>query len=181
MNSENFHLRFAAKEDSELILGFIKELAEYEHMSDQVVATKELLIETIFVQKKAEVLIGEYEGAPVGFALFFHNYSTFLGRPGIYLEDLYVRKEMRGMGFGTCILTRLAQIALERGCGRLEWACLDWNEPSIQFYKQMGATPMDQWTVYRLQGEALLNVSNQKPAFASECFCFLPYGKPHIF
>lgn len=159
MNPENFCLRFAAREDAELILDFIKELAEYEHMSDQVVATKELLIETIFVQKKTEVLIGEYEGSPAAFALFFHNYSTFLGRPGIYLEDLYVRKEMRGMGLGTCILTRLAQIALERGCGRLEWACLDWNEPSIQFYKQMGAVPMDQWTVYRLQSEALHSIS----------------------
>ncbi len=161
MNSENFHLRFAEEKDAGLILDFIKELAEYENMSDQVVATRALLIETIFVQKKAEVLIGEYEGAPVGFALFFHNYSTFLGRPGIYLEDLYIRQEMRGMGFGTCFLTRLARIASERGCKRLEWACLDWNEPSIQFYKQLGAVPMDQWTVYRLQGESLEHMAQK--------------------
>lgn len=159
INSEDFTLRLATIEDTDTVLDFIKELAEYEHMSDQVVATPQLLKDTIFVQKKAEVIIAEYDGRPVGFALFFHNYSTFLGRPGIYLEDLYVKKEMRGMGFGTRILSYLASLATERGCGRLEWACLDWNEPSIKFYKQMGGVPMDEWTVYRLQGEALQNMA----------------------
>ncbi len=159
MRLEEFTLRLATVEDTALILDFIKELAEYEHMSDQVVATQELLQETIFVQKKAEVVIAEYQNRPVGFALFFHNYSTFLGRPGIYLEDLYVKEEMRGMGFGTQILSFLAKLATERGCGRLEWACLDWNEPSIQFYQSMGAVPMSEWTVYRLQGEALQNMA----------------------
>jgi GNAT superfamily N-acetyltransferase len=159
MIPEDFILRLATIEDTELILAFINELAEYEHMSDQVVATPELLRDTIFVQKKAEVIIAEYEGKPVGFALFFHNYSTFLGRSGIYLEDLYVKEEMRGMGFGTHILSYLAEIATARGCGRLEWACLNWNEPSIQFYKQMGGVPMSEWTVYRLQGEALHNMA----------------------
>lgn len=161
-NPAEFNLRLATIDDTQLVLSFIKELAEYEHMTDQVVATPELLEDTLFVQKKAEVIIGEYEGTAVGFALFFHNYSTFLGRPGIYLEDLYVKEEMRGMGFGTRILTYLAELATERGCGRLEWACLDWNEPSIRFYKQMGGIPMDQWTVYRLQGEALNNMANRK-------------------
>jgi GNAT superfamily N-acetyltransferase len=155
----DFTLRLATIEDTELVLNFIKELAEYEHMSDQVVATPALLEDTIFVQKKAEVIIGEYEGRPVGFALFFHNYSTFLGRSGIYLEDLYVKEEMRGMGFGTHILSYLAELATLRGCGRLEWACLNWNEPSIEFYKQMGGVPMNEWTVYRLQGEALYNMA----------------------
>lgn len=159
MISEDFILRLATIEDTELILAFINELAEYEHMSDQVVATPELLRDTIFVHKKAEVIIAEYEGKPVGFALFFHNYSTFLGRSGIYLEDLYVKEEMRGMGFGTHILSYLAELATARGCGRLEWACLNWNEPSIQFYKQMGGVPMSDWTVYRLQGEALHNMA----------------------
>lgn len=158
-NTAEFNLRLATIEDTELVLDFIKELAEYEHMSDQVVATPALLKDTIFVQKKAEVIIAEHEGKPVGFALFFHNYSTFLGRPGIYLEDLYVKESMRGMGLGTRILTYLARLATERGCGRLEWACLDWNEPSIQFYKQMGSVPMDEWTVYRLQGEALQDMA----------------------
>ena len=148
-------------DDIKTVLDFIKELAEYEHMSDQVVATPELLKETIFIQKKAEVILAEYKGTPVGFALFFHNYSTFLGRPGIYLEDLYVKQEMRGHGLGTQILSYLARLAVERGCGRLEWACLDWNEPSIQFYKQMGGIPMEDWTVYRLQGNALLNMASR--------------------
>ena len=161
LNSTDFQLRLATRNDVDLVLDFIKELAEYEHMSDQVVATPELLAETIFTQKKAEVVIAENQGTPVGFALFFHNYSTFLGKPGIYLEDLYVKKEMRGMGFGTRILTYLAALAVERGCGRLEWACLDWNEPSIQFYKQMGGQPMDEWTVYRLQGDALHNMASR--------------------
>ena len=159
-NTMDFAIRFATLQDIPLILGFIRELAEYEQMLDQVVATEELLTETIFVQKKAEVLLGEYQGKAVGFALFFHNYSTFLGRSGIYLEDLYVKQEYRGKGFGALLLKELAKIAEERGCGRLEWACLDWNEPSIAFYKQLGGVPMDMWTVYRLQGDALSNLAN---------------------
>ncbi len=154
-NTNDFSLRLATAKDTALILEFIKELADYEKMSDQVVATEELLHDTLFEQKKAEVLIGESQGNPVAFALFFHNFSTFLGRPGIYLEDLYVKKEYRGMGFGKKILKALAELAKERGCGRLEWSCLNWNTPSIGFYKKLGSIPMDEWTVFRLQGEAL--------------------------
>lgn len=148
---EGFKIRSAEPGDTALILQFIHELAEYEHMSDQVTATQELLERTIFKQKMAEVIIGEYDQKPVSFALFFHNYSTFLGKPGIYLEDLYVKPEMRGKGIGTVMLSYLERLTKERDCGRLEWACLNWNEPSIGFYKQLGAKPMDQWTVYRLQ------------------------------
>lgn len=154
-NTNDFSLRFASAQDTALILEFIRDLARYEKMSDQVHATEELLQDTLFTQKKAEVLIGEYQGKPVAFALFFHNFSTFLGRPGIYLEDLYVKEEYRGMGFGKKILNTLAKLAKERGCGRLEWACLDWNTPSIGFYKSLGSVPMEEWTTYRLQGEAL--------------------------
>ena len=154
-NTNDFSLRLATAKDTALILEFIKELADYEKMSDQVIATEELLHDTLFEQKKAEVLIGESQGNPVAFALFFHNFSTFLGRPGIYLEDLYVKKEYRGMGFGKKILKALAELAKERGCGRLEWSCLNWNTPSIGFYKKLGSIPMDEWTVFRLQGEAL--------------------------
>jgi GNAT superfamily N-acetyltransferase len=155
LNQDDLTLRFATLKDVPIILQFIKELAAYENMSENVVATEELLEETLFVQKKAEVILGDYQQQPVAFALFFHNYSTFLGRPGIYLEDLYVRENVRGKGFGTKLLSYLAKLAVDRNCGRLEWACLNWNEPSIKFYKQMGGVPMDQWTVYRLQDEAL--------------------------
>ena len=148
--------RPAAPGDEELILDFIRALAEYEHMSDQVVATPELLREWIFEKQKAEVIFAEVEEKPVGFALFFHNFSTFLGRAGLYLEDLFVLPEERGKGYGKGQLTELARIAVERGCGRLEWACLDWNRPSIEFYtKKMKATPMEEWTVYRLSGDIL--------------------------
>jgi len=161
VNTETeFTIRFATKEDAALVLKFIKDLAAYEGMLEEVVATEELITETIFDNKKAEVIIGEYQQTPVAFALFFHNYSTFLGRPGIYLEDLFVKPEFRGMGFGKKTLQFLANLAIERNCGRLEWWCLDWNEPSIQFYEQCGSVPMDQWTVYRLQGEALLSMAN---------------------
>jgi GNAT superfamily N-acetyltransferase len=160
-NLPDFHIRFAEQKDVALILTFIKELAEYEHMSDEVVATEELLTQFLFYQNKAEVIIGEYQQEPVCFGLFFHNFSTFLGRPGIYLEDLYVKPEMRGMGFGTAILSFLAKLAKERSCGRLEWACLDWNEPSIKFYKQLGAKEMEDWTVYRLQDQALDHMSRR--------------------
>ena len=141
-----------------LILEFIKGLAEYEKMSDEVVATEEILDEWLFDKEKAEVIFAIAEGEEVGFALFFHNFSTFLGRAGIYLEDLFVKPKYRGNGYGKAILKRLAQIAVERGCGRLEWSCLDWNQPSIDFYLSLGATPMSGWTGYRLTGETLANI-----------------------
>jgi GNAT superfamily N-acetyltransferase len=160
-NKENFIIRAANEKDVPLILGFIKELAEYEKMLDDVVATEELLKESLFERKTAEVVIGEYNGKPIGFALFFYNFSTFLGQPGIYLEDLYVKPEARGKGFGKTILSYLAKLAVDRRCGRLEWACLDWNEPSIRFYKQMGAAPMDDWTVYRVCGDTLTDLADK--------------------
>ena len=147
--------RFAGPDDCPLILHFIRGLAEYEKMADQVVATEELLREWIFEKNKAEVLFVCDEGKEAGFALFFHNFSTFLGRAGIYLEDLFVLPEYRGKGYGRGLLRRLAQITVERGCGRLEWACLDWNTPSIDFYHALGAAAMDEWTLYRLTGDTL--------------------------
>ena len=147
--------RYAEEADAALILEFIKELAEYEKMSADVVATEELLKEWIFVKKKAEVIFALEDGKEVGFALFFHNFSTFLGRAGIYLEDLFVKKEYRGKGYGKALLKKLAQITVERGCGRLDWSCLDWNRPSIDFYRSLGAEALDEWTVYRLTGETL--------------------------
>ena len=148
-------IRYAQESDIPKILYFIKELAIYEDMLDDVVATEGLLREWIFEKQKAEVLLAEEDGIPVGFALFFHNFSTFLGRAGIYLEDLFVMPEHRGKGYGKALLRRLAQITMERGCGRLEWSCLDWNKPSIDFYLSLDATSMDQWTVYRLTGDTL--------------------------
>lgn len=154
MNSE-VKIRFAQESDLGTILAFIKELAEYEHLSDQVVADEATLKEWIFEKKKAEVLIAEDGGVPVGFALFFHNFSTFLGRAGIYLEDLYVQPQQRGRGTGEALLKRLAQVTVERGCGRLEWSCLDWNKSSVQFYLNLGAVPMEGWTTYRVTGDLL--------------------------
>ena len=154
-------IRPAAPGDEELILSFIRALADYEHMSGQVVATPALLREWIFEKKKAEVIFAEAEGRAVGFALFFHNFSTFLGRAGIYLEDLFVLPEHRGKGCGGALLRRLARITKERGCGRLEWSCLDWNRPSIQFYLSLGARPMEDWTTYRLTGETLDRAAQQ--------------------
>ena len=149
-------IRPAVPGDEKTILSFIQALADYEHMSDQVVATPELLREWIFEKKKAEVIFAVAEGREVGFALFFHNFSTFLGRAGIYLEDLFVLPEERGKGYGEALLRELARITVERGCGRLEWACLDWNQPSIDFsIKKMRAVPMEEWTTYRLTGETL--------------------------
>jgi GNAT superfamily N-acetyltransferase len=149
-------VRAASDEDLPLILSFIKELAEYEHLSHEVVATEEALRHWLFGGSPvAEVLIGEDREGPAGFALFFHSFSTFLGRPGIYLEDLYVRPEFRGRGIGRALLVDLAKLAKERGCGRLEWSVLDWNEPAIGFYKGIGASPVGGWTVYRVSGEAL--------------------------
>ncbi len=154
-----FELRFASEKDVPLILQLIRELAEYEGLLHEVVATGEILTEWLFVKKKAEVLIGEYGGQPVGYALFFHNFSTFLGRAGIYLEDLYVRPEYRGRGYGKAFFRKLAQITVERGCGLLEWWCLDWNQPSIDFYLSLGAEPMEDWTVYRLTGDTLAELA----------------------
>ena len=147
--------RGACPEDTALILRFIRELAAYEQLEDQVVADEETLRRWIFEKKGAEVLFVLENGREVGFALYFHNFSTFLGRSGVYLEDLFVLPEYRGRGYGKALLCRLAAIAKEEGCGRLEWWCLDWNKPSIDFYKSMGAEPMEDWTVYRVAGETL--------------------------
>jgi GNAT superfamily N-acetyltransferase len=153
-------IRAATVGDVPLVLRFIRELAEYERLAHEVVATEEGLRETLFGQRPyAEVVIAEVEGEPAGFALFFHNYSTFLGRPGLYLEDLYVRPEMRGRGIGRALLSHLARLAVERGCGRLEWWVLDWNEPAIRFYRSLGAQPMDDWTVFRVADDALRHLA----------------------
>lgn len=159
-----FTIRKAAPEDVQSILRFIRALAEYEHMSGDVVATEALLREWIFEKQRAEVLLAAEDGEDVGFALYFHNFSTFLGRAGIYLEDLFVLPEHRGKGYGKALLRRLAAIACEEGCGRLEWSCLDWNTPSIEFYKSMGAVPMDEWTVYRVTGERLKSMGEESRA-----------------
>ena len=157
----NFSIRAAVREDVPTILGFIRQLAVYEHLENEVVATEALLEEWLFDKEKAEVLIAREGETPVGFALYFHNFSTFLGRAGIYLEDLFVLKEYRGRGYGKALLRRLAQIAVERGCGRLEWCCLDWNQPSIVFYRSLGAVPMSDWTIYRLTGDTLNNMAKE--------------------
>ena len=154
MNNK-FEILFATENDTETILKFIKALAEYENMSDDVVATPEILKEWIFEKKKAEVIFAVENGEKIGFALFFHNFSTFLGRSGIYLEDLFVLPEHRGKGYGKALLKFLAKTTVERGCGRLEWCCLDWNKPSIDFYLSVGAKPLDDWTIYRMTGDEL--------------------------
>ena len=159
--SGSVKFRSAGPADTELILDFIRRLAEYEHMADQVVATEELLARELFVQKGAEVLFALEDDREVGFALFFHNFSTFLGRRGLYLEDLFVLPEYRGRGYGKALLRRLGAVARERGCGRLEWWCLDWNQPSIDFYRSMGAEPMCDWTVYRVAGDVLNNLAEE--------------------
>ena len=151
--------RYAEESDTALVLYFIKELAKYEKMLDEVVATEEILKEWIFEKKRAEVIFVLEDNVEVGFALFFHNFSTFLGRSGVYLEDLYVKPEFRRKGYGKALLKKLAQIAVERGCGRLEWWCLDWNKPSIDFYKSLGAEPMEDWTVYRVTGDTLTRLA----------------------
>lgn len=151
--------RFATVDDTKLILDFIKQLAKYEKLENEVIATEELLKEWIFEKGKAEVIFALEGEKEVGFALFFHNFSTFLGRSGIYLEDLFVLPEFRNKGYGKGLLKILAKITVERGCGRLEWCCLDWNKPSIDFYRSLGAVPMDEWTIYRLTGDILQNLS----------------------
>ena len=152
----NFAIRFATVADVATVMRFIRDLARYERLEHEVIATEDVLRETVFGERRyAEVLIGEIDGDPVGFALFFHNFSTFIGRPGIYLEDLFVRPEFRGHGYGKALLGRLAALAVERKCGRVEWAVLDWNTPSIEFYKSIGAVPMTDWRIFRLKGDAL--------------------------
>ena len=162
--------RFAEERDTPLILDFIRRLADYEHLLDQVVADEATLADQLFGKKNAEVLFALENGKEVGFALFFHNFSTFLGRAGLYLEDLFVLPEHRGKGYGKAVLQKLATIAVELGCGRLEWACLNWNEPSIAFYCAMGAEPMDDWTVYRLTGDTLTAAADdsENGSFAAE-------------
>ena len=155
-------IRYAERKDCALILQFIKELADYEKMLNEVMATPEILEEWIFDKHKAEVIFAMEDDTEVGFALFFHNFSTFVGRAGIYLEDLFVRPEHRGKGYGKGLLQQLAKIAVERGCGRLEWVCLDWNQPSIDFYKSLGAVPMDEWTIYRIAGPRLKEFAEEK-------------------
>ncbi|MGZ7039809.1 MAG: N-acetyltransferase family protein [Thermoanaerobaculia bacterium] len=159
----DFRIRSASAEDVPLILRFIRDLARYEKLEHEVVATEEILWQTLFGQRAyAEVLIAEADGDPAGFALFFHNFSTFLGRPGIYLEDLFVSPDYRGRGYGKALLARLAELAIERNCGRVEWAVLDWNTPSIDFYKSIGAVMMTDWRIFRLKGEPLEKLARSK-------------------
>lgn len=151
-----YEIRVATAADIPTILAFIKKLAEYEKLSQEVVATETLLRETLFgTRRTAEVAIGYLDGTPVGFVLFFHNFSTFLGRPGLYIEDLFVEEKYRRRGFGGALLRYVARLAVERKCGRLEWSVLDWNQAAINFYKKLGAIPMDEWTVFRVTGESL--------------------------
>lgn len=155
-------IRQASIEDCPLILQFIKQLADYEKLLHEVVANVTTLEESLFGDRPyAEVVIAEHQDQPVGFALFFHNYSTFLGQPGLYLEDLYIQPEMRGKGFGKTLLVYLANLALERNCGRLEWWVLDWNQSAKDFYQSLGAEPMDDWTVNRVTGDALSKLASQ--------------------
>lgn len=159
--TEGFSIRFAEEKDVPLILKFIRGIAEYEKMLDQVVATEELLREWVFEKQSAKVIIGELDGVPVGFSLFFHNFSTFMGRAGLYIEDIFVWPEYRGKGFGKALFLYLAKLAHEEGCGRMEWCCLDWNQPSIDFYRSMGACSMDGWSTYRLTKEQLKELSEK--------------------
>lgn len=157
-------IRFATSNDTPIILELITELAAYEKLSHQVVATIDSLHKWLFIEKKAEVLIGEINHQPIGFALFFYNFSTFLGKPGLYLEDLYIKLEYRHLGYGKTFFKTLANIALERDCGRLEWACLDWNQPSINFYKSLGAKPLEDWTIYRLDVKTMQKLVEETTA-----------------
>jgi GNAT superfamily N-acetyltransferase len=157
-----FRVKSATESEVPVIFSFIKKLAEYERLSSEVVATEELLRETLFGQRRtAEVAIGYLETKAVGFVLFFHNYSTFLGQPGLYIEDLFVDEDYRRRGYGRALLLHVARLAKERGCGRLEWAVLDWNEPAIGFYKKLGALPMSEWTVFRVTGKSLDELAGQ--------------------
>jgi GNAT superfamily N-acetyltransferase len=163
LSKRDFRIESATESDVALILSFIKELAEYERLPHMVEATEKLLREALSGERpSAEVRIGYYADAPVGYALFFHNFSTFKGRRGLYLEDLYVKPEMRGKGFGRLLLAHLARVARERECARMEWSVLDWNEPAIRFYKSLGAAAMDDWTVFRLTGDALERLAGEE-------------------
>jgi GNAT superfamily N-acetyltransferase len=162
MPSEDVRIREAGPGDTALILQFIRGLAEYERLSHEVTATEDGLRESLFGERRTvEVLLAHWRDEPAGFAVFFHNFSTFLGRPGIYLEDLFVKPEMRGKGIGKALLVHLAKLARERRCGRLEWSVLDWNEPAIGFYKNLGAVPKDEWTVFRVTGDALARLAGE--------------------
>lgn len=160
MNPADFTIREAGMEDARLIYNFIMEMAEYEKEADEVKTDMEKVSNTICNKRFAEALIGEYKGVPVAYAVFFHSYSTYLGKPCIYLEDLFVKPAYRGFGFGKAILAFLAKLSLDRDCGRFDWSCLDWNEPSIRFYKKMGAEALENRTIYRLHGESLINMAN---------------------
>ena len=154
-------IRAATREDVPIILQLIRDLAEYERAPSEVTATEEQLVDVLFGERRAaEVLLAFEDDAPVGFAVFFHNFSTWLGQPGLYLEDLFVKPEARGKGYGRSLLVHLAKIARDRGCGRMEWAVLDWNKPAIQFYRALGATPMDEWTVFRLKREGIIKLAD---------------------
>jgi GNAT superfamily N-acetyltransferase len=158
----SFQIRSANKADVPVILSFIKKLADYERLSHEVVATEKLLLETLFGRRRtAEVALGYFKREPVGFVLFFHNFSTFLGRPGIYIEDLFVDEAFRRQGFGGSLLRHVAKLAKQRNCGRLEWSVLDWNEPAINFYRKLGAVPMSEWTVFRVTGEDLTKLAGE--------------------
>ena len=158
----NFRIRPAREDEAGMVYDFICKLAEYEKMLDQVEATEESVRQTIFVNKEAEVVFAEEDGVVIGFALYFHNYSTFVGHKGLYLEDLFVLPEKRGKGYGKALLKYLANLAVERHCGRMEWVCLNWNTPSIAFYKSIGAIPMDEWTIYRLTEDRLKAFATEK-------------------
>ena len=161
--TSNFMIRTGTEEDAPVIFSLIKELAEYEHLAHEVVASVDDIRKTLFGERPfAETLIGEYEGLPISFALFFYNFSTFLGKPGIYLEDLYVQPEQRGKGFGSKMLAHIAALARERNCGRFEWSVLNWNTPAIRTYEKLGAAPMKEWILYRLSGEALDRLADKK-------------------
>lgn len=158
---DGLSFRRAQEADIPTILGLIRGLAVYEKMEDQAVATEALMKKWLFDQKTAEVLLAVFEGKEVGYSLFFHNFSTFLGKPGIYIEDLFILPEYRGKGFGKAFLTTIAKMAADEGCGRVEWACLDWNRPSIEFYLSLGAQPLGEWTTYRLTGENLRKLAEK--------------------
>lgn len=158
-NIENLKIRETEEEDCKLILSLIHEIAKYEKMENEVIATEESLMESIFKNNRAEAVILELDEEPVGYAIYFYNFSTFIGRSGLYLEDIFIKKEYRGRGIGKEVFKFLGKKAREEGCKRMEWSCLNWNEPSIKFYKSLGAVPMDEWTVYRLTEQEIIKLS----------------------
>ena len=160
---ENFQIRTAGAEDVPIILELIRDLATYERAPDEVTATEEQLVDVLFGERPTAEVLLVFEGeSPVGFAVYFYNFSTWLGRPGLYLEDLFVTPEKRGKGYGRALLVELAKIARDRGCGRMEWAVLNWNEPAIKFYRAIGAKPMDEWTVFRLTGDGIARLADSE-------------------